>query len=223
MPGLPPSSHRSSSYRLSLRMRLALLVLVCVLPLLALNLANIQASYQQERERAGRQALDLARSLALVVEGELRMRLTMLEVLSLTGAARSGDIGALRGTADAVVARQAPGTSILLLRKDGQPLMSTAQPPGESPPLRAALMQAARGTGTGTGTGRAVVSDLLPAMADGAPGILLETPVRDGTGRVTAMLAMRPPLEAFDDTIGRQWPGRGWVISLPCLWQRSWR
>src|SRR3954454_18446105 len=99
--------------RLSLRARLALLVIAGVLPLVAFNLASAYLGYREERARASRQALDLARGLALAVDGELRARIAVLEVLALSRALAAGDLATFRTQAETVLARQSPGANIL--------------------------------------------------------------------------------------------------------------
>jgi hypothetical protein len=69
---------------LSLRVRVAVLVLVGVLPLLCFNLGNIYFNYRADRAQAEHNTLDVARRIALAIEGELRLRVAILEVLALS-------------------------------------------------------------------------------------------------------------------------------------------
>ena len=124
---------------LSLRVRVAVLVLVGVVPFLGFNLGSSYLNYRQDRIEAERRMLDIARGIALAIEGELRSRVAVLEVLALSGALARDDLVAFRAKANAVRARQEPGTHILLLRRDGQQLLNTALPPGASLPVRPGL------------------------------------------------------------------------------------
>ena len=83
--------------------------------------------------------LEAARGIALAMEGELRSRVSILEVLALSDALARNDLDAFRGETEVVRARQEPGTHILLLRADGQQLLNTALPPGAPLPMRVGL------------------------------------------------------------------------------------
>ncbi|WP_203073057.1 sensor histidine kinase [Falsiroseomonas ponticola] len=196
--------------RLPLRGRMALLVLAGALPLLALNLGSIHADYRHERDRAGRQALDLARGLALAVEGELRTRIASLEVLALSRAARRGDLVDLRAMAEAVVAQHSPDAAILLVAEDGQQWLNTGLPADAPLPRRGTLDNQRRVFATG----RARVSDLYEGYAAGRLVVAIDVPVRDAAGRVRAVLAMNPSLGTFDEVLRRQHQGNGWIITL---------
>ncbi len=212
---LPPR-HRYEAWslaggsRLPLRGRMALLVLAGTLPLLALNLGSIHADFRHERDRAGRQALELARGLALAVEGELRMRMASLEVLALSRAARRGDLADLRAMAEAVVAQHSPDAAILLLAEDGQQLLNTALPVEAELPARGTLDNQRRVLATG----RASVSDLYEGFQPGRLVVAIDVPVRDAAGRVRAVLAMNPSLGTFDEVLRRQHQGNRWIITL---------
>ena len=200
--------------RPTLRGRLAMLVLAVALPLVVLNLALVYAGYRQARQQAGREALNVARALALALEGELRGRTIALEVLAGSRALAAGDLDTFRGQAQALVDRQAPGSNILLLQESGQQLMNTAAPPGTPLPVRAYLDNHRRVLGTG----RPATSDLFfglvvrrPVIAIDVP-VPLPVPVPAGASRM--VLSMNPPLDAFDALIRRQQPGAEWIIAV---------
>lgn len=198
------------SSRLSLRSRMALLVLAGTLPLIGLNLASIHSDFRRERDRAGRQALDLARGLAVAVEGELRTRTASLEVLALSRAARRGDLSDLRFMAEAVVAQHSPDAAILLLAEDGQQLLNTALPADATLPARSMLDNHRRVLETG----RPAVSDLFDGSESGRLVVAIDVPVRDAAGRARLVLAMNPSLSTFDEVLRRQHQGNGWIITL---------
>ncbi len=189
---------------------MAVLVLAGTLPLIGLNLASIHADFQRERDRAGRQALDLARGLALAVEGELRTRIASLEVLALSRAARRGDLGDLRVMAEAVVAQHAPDAAILLVAEDGQQVLNTALPADAPLPARSMLDNQRRVFASG----RPSVSGLYESFVPGRLVVAIDVPVRDATERVRAVLAMNPALATFDEVLRRQHLGNGWIINL---------
>ncbi|WP_043366732.1 hypothetical protein [Belnapia sp. F-4-1] len=127
-------AERKTMHRLTLRARMALLVLAGVVPLSAYDLGVVYLGYARERERASSQALDLARAISGAVEAELRASTAALGVLALSRALRAGDLATFREQAEDVVASELPGATVLLRRGDGQQLMNTALPLGEALP-----------------------------------------------------------------------------------------
>ena len=185
---------------LSLRARFVLLVLVGVIPFLSFNLGSVYIKYQQDRTEADARMLNAARALALAVEGELRLRVGILQVLALSAALANDDIVAFRAEAEAVRVRQEPGTHILLLRGDGQQLMNTAVPLGSSLPVRAQMDNVNRVFATS----RPSVSDVFEGRVLHKPIVAIETPVYGPDGVVHLVLSLTPRLEAFDSIIWRQ-------------------
>jgi two-component sensor histidine kinase len=208
--------------RPTLGIRLALLVLAVALPLVALNLALVHAGYRNARAQVGGQALDVARGLAMALEGELRGRSMALEVLANSRALAAGDLPTFRAQAEMLVARQAPGAAILLLRPDGEQLLNTAVPPGTPLPRRTNLANQERVLGTGGG----VTSDLYLSASAGRPVVAIDVPVPppagdrtgdrtgDGMGAPRLILSLVPPLDAFDALIRRRQPGPDWIVAV---------
>jgi two-component sensor histidine kinase len=196
--------------RLTLRTRLTLLVAAGVLPLIIFNLAAIHDRYREDRARAAQQALDLARGLALSVGSELRSHVAVLQVLALSRSLAAGDLATFRAQAEAVVAQQAPGSNILLLREDGQQLLNTALPPDAPLPVRQNLENQRRVFATG----RPSVSNVYFGIVVRRPIVAIEVPVRDATGQVAMVLALNPTLDAFEPLVRRQLPAPGWIIAI---------
>jgi signal transduction histidine kinase/DNA-binding response OmpR family regulator len=186
--------------RLTLRARLALLVLVGVVPFLAFNLGSSYLNYRHERIEADHRMLDNARGIALAVEGELRSRVAILEVLALSSALARNDMTAFRAEADAARALQESGSHILLLREDGQQLLNTALPPDALLPLRPGLDNLQR---VFAGN-RPSVSDIYEGQVLHRPIVAIEVPVRRSVGGVRVALSLTPMLDAFDGIIRRQ-------------------
>ena len=115
--------------RLSLRTRLALLVLVGVVPFLCFSLGIGYTNYRQSRTEADRRMLDIARGVALAVEGELRSRVAIMELLALSGALRRNDLEAFRAEAEVVRPRFFAGRSLPELPFRWQPLNTTGLTP----------------------------------------------------------------------------------------------
>jgi hypothetical protein len=67
--------------RVSFRERIFLVVAAAVLPLAIMSAVALYAGYQNQQEQAERSGLDLARAVAVAVDGELRRVISVLQVL----------------------------------------------------------------------------------------------------------------------------------------------
>ncbi|SDE25812.1 Two-component sensor histidine kinase, contains HisKA and HATPase domains [Belnapia rosea] len=195
--------------RLTLPARMALLVLSGVVPLSAYNLGVVYLGYVHERERASAEALGLARAIAGAVEAELNTRTAELRVLALSRALRVDDMAGFRERAEEVVAGEVPGSAILLRREDGQQLMNTALPPGETPPR-----QGRDAPRQSLATGGSFVSDVYFGPVLRRPVVAIEVLVRRPGGQPDLVLAMIPSANAFDAMIRRQRLREGWIASI---------
>ncbi|MDO9711878.1 sensor histidine kinase [Paracraurococcus lichenis] len=195
--------------RLTLRARMALLVLAGVLPILAWDLGGVYLGYARERERASAQALDLTRAISGAVAAELRARSAALGVLALSRSLMADDLAAFRAQAEKVVASQLPGATLLLRREDGQQLMNTALPPGEPPPRQAWTTPSRT-----PDAGRPSVSDVYFGPVLRRPVVAVEVPVKRPEGQADLVLVMIPSADAFDAVIRRQRLRAGWIASV---------
>jgi signal transduction histidine kinase len=193
-------------HRLTLRIRLMLLVLAGVMPFLAFNLAGVYSQYRQDQVQVGREALDRARGLAFAVEAELRTRMAALQVLTQSRSLAAGDLAIFRAQAEAVVVGQWPGENIILRREDAQQLMNTAFPSGVPLPARREPENQGRGLRS--------VSDLYPGGEMDRLTVSISVPVRQDDGSVGLTLEMNPALNAFDKIIQRPNPSEGWRIAV---------
>lgn len=196
--------------RLNLAARMGLLVLAGVLPLLAFGLGSVWAGYRNDRAQATRQALERARGLALAVEDEIRARVAVLEVLALSRSLAVGDVAGFRTEAEAVVDRQFPGASLLLLRPDGQQVMNTALPAEAPLPVRRYRANLDRVVATG----RPSVSDVYHGLVLGRPVVAIEVPVRDAAGRLAFVLALNPGTTAFAALIARHRGAEDAIVTI---------
>ncbi|MFC4170252.1 sensor histidine kinase, partial [Teichococcus aestuarii] len=172
--------------------------------------APLKSCPEQLMGAGHQQALDLARGLALSVEGEIRARIAVLQVLALSRSLVDGDLTTFRAQAEAVVAQQAPGSNILLLRENGQQVLNTALAPGAPLPVRQYLENQRQVFATG----RPSVSDIYFGIVLRRPLVAVEVPVRDADGRVVLVLALNPTLDAFEPLVRRQLPDPGWTIAI---------
>ncbi|MET0446371.1 MAG: sensor histidine kinase, partial [Pseudorhodoplanes sp.] len=86
--------------KLSLPVRLALLVAGSTLPLIIFVSAVIYRGYEKDRDDAAARVLETARSLRMVLDAEMQRITGSLHVLSLTNSLRSGDFDRFRRIAD---------------------------------------------------------------------------------------------------------------------------
>jgi hypothetical protein len=82
--------------KLSLPVRLALLVAGTTLPLIVFATAIVFHNYEQDREAASLQVLQTVRSIRYVLDAEMQRMTGGLEVLALTTSLREGDFGNFR-------------------------------------------------------------------------------------------------------------------------------
>jgi signal transduction histidine kinase/CheY-like chemotaxis protein len=201
---------RPRNGRLSLRARLMLLVVASVVPLVAFTLVRGYLDYQDALASAGRKTQELARSLALGVEKQQQARIAVLEVLALSNALRRGDFEIFRARADAVVAKQFPGSNIVLLRQDGTQVLNTLVPSGAPLPQRPNI----EATKAVFATGRPAISDVYLGVAARRYVISIEVPVRGSDGEVLYSLSIVPQADAFADAMRRQDLPAGWPVAI---------
>ncbi|MFL5316444.1 MAG: sensor histidine kinase, partial [Microvirga sp.] len=104
---------------LSLRKRLALLVVISVLPVVAFAAADAYLNYRDDRARGAERTLEVARGMSLVVERELQSAIAGLQGLAVSRALRGGDLPAFREQAERFLTALPPGASIIVADADG--------------------------------------------------------------------------------------------------------
>src|ERR1700684_790664 len=82
--------------KLSLPVRLALLVAGTTLPLIIFAVVIVFDNYKQDRRDATQRALETTRSIRLVLDAELQRMTGGLQVLALTDTLRHGDFESFR-------------------------------------------------------------------------------------------------------------------------------
>ena len=194
----------------SLRARLMMLVIASVVPLVAFTLTRGYLDYQKAVADAGRKTLELAHSLALSVEKQQQARIAVLEVLAMSSALHRGDLDVFRARADAVVAKEFPGSNIVLLRQDGTQVLNTLVPPGEPLPQRPNV----EATRQVFATGSPAISNVYLGVAAHRYVVSIEVPVRGPEGSIVYSLSIVPQAEAFADAMRRQDLPSGWPVAI---------
>lgn len=193
--------------RLSARLHLLGLIAVVVVPLW-LFAAYLLAQYAfKERDRFERDALQVARQVSLVVEGDLDKLLSVLEGLAKSPALAKGDLAALREEA----ARLVQGTDrVIVLRDlDRRLLLDTALPSGAAlpaaPPLSQAEIERLK-------AGRPAVSNVYASPVGNEFRVAVMIPVRGPAGE-SLVLALTVPTAHIRDAMMPTVPA-GWTIGV---------
>ncbi|CAH2603129.1 Histidine kinase [Rhodovastum atsumiense] len=194
----------------SLRMRLSLLVIAALLPMVLLVGVMAGIDYQTDRAIAAQRTQEVARGLALAVEGELGARIAALRTLAGSRSLAVGDLAAFRELAEAMQRREDPGGNILLLREDGQVLMDLVLPPGVPLPVREETTTLRRVFATG----EPAVSDVFAPVPARPPRVAIDVPVHRPDGSVGLVLSMIPSPGAFHGAIRRQRPPASWTVAV---------
>jgi signal transduction histidine kinase len=181
-----------------------------MVPLLGLSLGSQYLQYRDAVAATGQQTLELARSMSLVVDQELRARIVALQVLAISPTLRAGDIATFWAEAEAVIAQQFPGSNVILLKDDGRQVMNTLVPPGAPLPLRPNMEASAQVFKTGI----PAVSDLYMSAVGPRLVVAIDVPVRRDDGSVAYVLSTNPQLEDFAAIIREQHLREGGVVSI---------
>jgi len=114
--------------KLSLPVRLALLVAGTTLPLIIFATAIVFHNYEQDRRDASLQVLQTVRSMRLVLDAEMQRMTGGLEVLALTTALREGDFGNFRRIALGFLDQYGKEGVVLVADREGRQLFSSVTP-----------------------------------------------------------------------------------------------
>jgi PAS domain S-box-containing protein len=193
--------------RLSARLHLLRLIAATLLPVW-LFAAYLLVQYAvNERGRFEREALQVARQVSLVVEGELVRLLTVLEGLSKSATFASGDLASLHAEA----ARLVQGTDrIVLLRDLGRRQLFNTQLPyaSELPPaVPLSAPDLAR-----VEAGRAAISEVYASPISSEYRIAIALPVKSPRGE-NWLLAMTVPTSHIQQVMMPAVPD-GWTLGV---------
>jgi two-component sensor histidine kinase len=195
--------------RLTLLVRLALLVAGTTLPLIIFAAGIVFHNYEQDRSDATQRVLETVRSIRLVLDAEMQRMTGSLQVLALTNSLRSGDFNAFRRIATGFLEQYGEDGVILVADREGRQLFSSVTDDTASIPPR---------------NNRAIVDKVfttkLPQFSNLFIGavkkrmiVTVEVPViRDG--EVLYDISFSPPFELFQRIVEKQRPGKDWTISI---------
>ena len=194
--------------RLSLRLRLALLVMGTMLPLILFAGDVVYINHVRERDAAFDRVLEVVRSMRLVLDTEMQGLTQALEVLAAAQSLQRGDFNSFRLNAAAFLSRY-PGQAISIADRDGRQLLNTSLPDGAPLPPRVNR----ESIDTVFRTRKPTFSNLFVGSVTHDRIITVSVPVfRDG--EVIYELSFNPPLELFQRIITQQNPDGDWTISI---------
>lgn len=202
-----PGSSRLS--KLTLPVRLALLVTGTMLPLIVFAVGIVFYNYKQDRSDATRRVLENVRSMRLVLDSEVQRMTGGLQVLALTNALRNDDFQNFRRIALGFVEQYGKGGLVLISDREGRLLFSSATEDTGSLPPRGNLETIERVFARKTPQ----YSDLFIGAINGRQELTVEVPVfRDG--EVIYDLSFSPPISIFQGLVEKQRPDQVWTVSL---------
>jgi len=195
--------------KVSLPIRLALLVAGTTLPLIAFATAIVFNDYEKDRAEAAQRVLETVHSIRLVLDAEMARMTGGLQVLSLTNALRNGDFEGFRRIAAGFLDQYGRDGVVLVADREGRQLFSSVTPDTGTLPLRnnRAIVEQVFST-------RAPhYSNLFVGVVKQQPIVTVEVPVlRDG--EVVYEISFSPPLAILQALIEKQRPSASWTISV---------
>jgi two-component sensor histidine kinase len=208
---LPAVGRRSGTFvpKLSLPVRLALLVAGTTLPLILFAAGIVFHNYEQDRRNATQRVLETVHSIRLVLDSEMQRMTGALQVLSLTNALRDQDFEGFRRICQGFLDQYAEGGVVLVADREGRPVFAsiTADTASLPPRNNRAMVDKV------FAEKKPVYSNLFIGSIKKQPIVTVEVPViRDG--EVLYDVSFSPPIEIFQAIVEQQRPSQDWTISI---------
>ncbi|WP_063691403.1 sensor histidine kinase [Bradyrhizobium stylosanthis] len=195
--------------KLSLPVRLALLVAGTTLPMIVFAVGIAFYHYKQDRSDATRRVLENVRSMRLVLDSEVQRMTGSLQVLALTNSLRNDDFVNFRRIALGFLDQYGKGGLLLISDRKGRLLFSSTTEDTASLPSRSNLEMVERVFAKRVPQ----YSDLFTGAINGRQVLTVEVPVFRN-GEVIYALCFSPPIGIFQELIEKQRPDRHWTVSL---------
>jgi len=195
--------------KLSLPVRLALLVAGTTLPLILFAAGIVYNNYEQDRSDATQRVLESVRSMRLVLDSEVQRMTGGLQVLALTNSLRNGDFDGFRRIAAGFLEQYGKDGVVLVANREGHQLFSSVTTDTASLPPRNNRDIVDKVFSTR----RPYYSNLFIGAVKKRLIVTVEVPViRDG--EVIYDISFSPPIEIFQAMIEQQRPSKDWTISI---------
>jgi two-component sensor histidine kinase len=195
--------------KLTLPIRLALLVTGTMLPLIVFAVGLAYSNYRQDRSEVTRRVLETVRSIRLVLDSEVQRMTGGLQVLALSNSLQSGDLAGFRRLAAEFVSQYGDDSVLLLADRSGHQLFSTATMETANLPRRNNLEIVERVFASKAPQ----YSDLFVGATKQRPIVTVEVPVLRN-GEVAYALSFSPPIAIFQKLVEQQRPDDQWTVSL---------
>jgi two-component sensor histidine kinase len=195
--------------KLSLPVRLALLVAGTTLPLIVFAAIIVFEDYRRDRNAATERVLETVRSIRLVLDAEVERITSALQVLAHTNAMREGNFEGFRRVVPGFLDQYSKDGILLVADREGRELFSSDMPDSSGLPTRNNRDIVAQVFATKTPQ----YSNLFFGANKKHLIVTIEVPVlRDG--EVVYDISFSPPIEMFQSILERQRPGEDWTISI---------
>jgi two-component sensor histidine kinase len=197
------------SPRLSLPVRLALLVAGTMLPLIVFAVGIVFHYYMQDRDEARQRVIDGVRSVRLTLDAEMQRMTGGLQVLALTDALTSGDFQRFRPIALGFLDQYSKGGTILVADRDGRQVFSSnaidtrSLPPRNNRAIVDRVFQ----------TRQPQYSDLFIGVVKNRLIVTVDAPVFRN-GEVIYEISFSPPMTMFQTMLEKQRPSADWTLSI---------
>jgi two-component sensor histidine kinase len=195
--------------KLSLPLRLALLVAGTTLPLIVFAAGIVFYNYQQDRRDATQRVLETVRSIRLVLDAEVQRMTGALQVLSLTNALHDRDFEGFRRIAQGFLDQYGEGGVVLVAERNGRQVFSSVTTDTASLPLRNNIDIVEKVFSTR----RPQYSNLFFGVVKKRLIVTVELPVFSD-GNVIYVISFSPPIDIFQGIIEKQRPSQDWTISI---------
>jgi two-component sensor histidine kinase len=195
--------------KLSLPVRLGLLVAGTMLPLIIFAVGLVLHNYVQDRDDARRHVADTVRSVRLTLDAEMQRMSGGLQVLALTDALKAGDFERFRPIALGFIDQYGKDGTVLVADRDGREVFSSNTTDTAGLPLRNnreivdKVFQ----------TRRPQYSDIFMGSNKKKLIVTVEAPVfRDS--EVVYDISFSPPIAMFQTMLEKQQPNADWTLSI---------
>jgi len=195
--------------KLSLPVRLGLLVAGTTLPLIVFATIIIYRNYEKDRAEVSARVQETARGIRIVLDAEVQRMTGSLQVLALTNSLRRGDFETFRRNASGFLEQYPPGGVLLIADRDGRQVFSTLTTETAGLPTRKNLDVVRKVFETG----RPVYSKLFSGTVRNRYVVTVEVPMLD-KGEVIYDISFSPPISIFQDILEKQRPNPDWTISI---------
>jgi len=195
--------------KLSLPVRLALLVAGTTLPLIIFAAGIVYNNYKQDRLNATQRVLETVRSVRLVLDAEMQRITGALQVLALTNALRDRDFEGFRRISQAFLDQYGEGGVVLVADSQGRQVFSSLTTDTANLPLRNNLDVVNKVFAEK----KPIYSNLFFGSVKKRLIVTVEVPVMQD-GQVLYDISFSPPIEIFQAMIEQQRPSKDWTISI---------